>query len=543
MSIYAQLTTLIPQTILLLPLLLLTIILLHVIHFYISYITRENPLPGPIPLPLVGNLHQMSDTYRFFNKCYEQYGDIFEYYIGNRRAIMLNRVDMAENILTQSTKSKYFLRLVASNQGWEELGFTERGLVGNKVMKNWSLNRRMLNFCLTSTKYIKEMVNVAQERFSEAEGYWAELGDGTPLEFTKWMHGISVDTQIRTLTGQMTYALSAYRNSLLAEHQQQSLPDSAINSYSKFINHLCAISRIGQFFYLIPWYFRHYAPGIRGTAERMKKEAMWLQEEVRKIVQERKKEIENLKEGEELRADLLSLMLTINTQKDLNVVKTGEFERPLNEDEIIQLLIEAFSAGVDSITNALCFAIYHICKHPAAKSRLIAEIDAALPSDTDILSYESLSGSFPYTTAVMKESSRLLTVAPIIAQVSSEDDELAGYRWRAGITVGVNHGIIHRHKAYWKDPEAFKPERFLDECEDKVKPKTFLPFGGTLRICPGRFVADRLIKTFLIMLFRKYEVELCEPDKEVEYYYAMTNKCKGLKVYLKNRNKEHMTVA
>jgi len=143
----------------------------------------------------------------------------------------------------------------------------------------------------------------------------------------------------------------------------------------------------------------------------------------------------------------------------------------------------------------------------------------------------------------MKESSRLLTVAPIIAQIASEDDEVAGYKWRAGMTVGVNHGIIHRHKAYWKDPEAFKPERFLDECEDKVKPKTFLPFGGTLRICPGRFMADRLIKTFLIMLFRKYEVELCEPDKEIEYHYAMSNKCKGLKVYLKARNKEHTAAA
>ena len=43
----------------------------------------------------------------------------------------------------------------------------------------------------------------------------------------------------------------------------------------------------------------------------MKGEARWLQEEVKKIVKERKKEIENLKEGEELKADLLSLMLTM----------------------------------------------------------------------------------------------------------------------------------------------------------------------------------------------------------------------------------------
>ena len=82
---------------------------------------------------------------------------------------MLNRVDMAENILTQSFKSKYFVRLVSSS-------FTERGVVGNKVMKTWVIEPKDVEFCLTSTKYIKEMVNVAQERFSEAEGYWTELG-------------------------------------------------------------------------------------------------------------------------------------------------------------------------------------------------------------------------------------------------------------------------------------------------------------------------------------------------------------------------------
>ena len=64
----------------------------------------------------------------------------------------------------------------------------------------------------------------------------------------------------------------------------------------------------------------------------------------------------------------------------------------------------------------------------------------------------------------------------------------------------------------------------------------FLPFGETVRVCPGRLVADKLMKTFIILLFSKFEVELCEPDKELEYAYTLANNCKGLKVYLKARN-------
>ena len=78
----------------------------------------------------------------------------------------------------------------------------------------------------------------------------------------------------------------------------------------------------------------------------------------------------------------------------------------------------------------------------------------------------------------------------------------------------------------------------MDECTDEIKPKTFLPFGGTVRTCPGRIVAEKVIKTFLILLFSKFEVELCEPDKELEYAFTIANTCKELNVYLKARNTE-----
>ena len=133
----------------------------------------------------------------------------------------------------------------------------------------------------------------------------------------------------------------------------------------------------------------------------------------------------------------------------------------------------------------------------------------------------------------MKEAARVLTIVPMAAQLASEDDEIAGYKWRAGTAIGINYIAIHKHTAYWKDPETFRPERFL---EDEIKSKTFLPFGGTVRMCPGKAVAEKAIKTFLIMLFSKFEVELCEPDKEIEYTHHMVTQCSGLKVNLRARN-------
>ena len=136
MSLYTQLTALMPIISSYLFHIFFTVILLYVINFYISYINRENSLPGPIPLPMIGNLHQMKNSSKFYTDMHERYGDVFEFYIANKRIIMLNRVDLAEKLLMQSVKSNYFIRCSSVCQGWEELGLTTRGLIGNKEQHN-----------------------------------------------------------------------------------------------------------------------------------------------------------------------------------------------------------------------------------------------------------------------------------------------------------------------------------------------------------------------------------------------------------------------
>ena len=345
MSLYTQLTALVPIIFSHLPHILLTVILLYVTNFYVSYVYRENPLPGPIPLPIIGNLYHMSDMYKFLVAMHKQHGDAFEFYVGNKRIVMLNRADLAENnVLRQSIKSNYFVRVTSASQGWQELGLTEKGLFSNTKLKNWAFNRRFLSHCLTSGKYMKEIFDVAHNRFLEAEEYWKELGDNTPLEFTKWMHCMTVDTKIKIITGEQTYALPTYANSLLPPHLQKPLPQSSIQSYSEFVSHLLYRSSIGRFFYTTPPFFRHYVPGFKQIAARMKAKVAWLNEEVKKIVRNKKQLIESMDDKQELKIDLLSLMLTTNTERDTNRIKASEIEEPLDENEIVSIHIEVFLA-------------------------------------------------------------------------------------------------------------------------------------------------------------------------------------------------------
>jgi len=283
---------------------------------------------------------------------HKQHGDVFEFYATDLRIIMLNRADLAENnILRQSIKSNYFVRAASTSQGWKELGVTEKGILANTKLKSWSLNRRFLSHCLGSTKYLKEIVNVAHKRFSEAEQNWKELGDNTPLELTEWMHAITVDTTIEITTGEHTYALLTYANSLLPPHLQKPLPQSTIESYSEFISQLLYRPSIGRFFSMTPSFLRHYVPGFKQVAARMKIQRKWLDEEVKKIIRSKRKLIESMDDKEELKVDLLSLLLTINTERDTNKIKASEFEEPLDEDEIVPILTEVFAGGVGTVSK------------------------------------------------------------------------------------------------------------------------------------------------------------------------------------------------
>src|SRR6266511_5589985 len=91
--------------------LLITFITLITFRYYYLYFTRENPLPGPFPLPLVGSIFNINgDLPRYLLGIQLKYGDLFEVWFGSSRFIMTVREDYIEKFLSSSTKSKFMLR-------------------------------------------------------------------------------------------------------------------------------------------------------------------------------------------------------------------------------------------------------------------------------------------------------------------------------------------------------------------------------------------------------------------------------------------------
>jgi cytochrome P450 len=116
---------------------------------------------------------------------------------------------------------------------------------------------------------------------------------------------------------------------------------------------------------------------------------------------------------------------------------------------------------------------------------------------------------------VIDEAMRLYPPAWMFARLAVGDDEVCGYRIPAGSMVMLSPYVMHRHPAYWDNPEGFDPERFLPERSvDRLK-YAYFPFGGGPRLCIGNTFSQIEAQLIVAMVIQTYRLQLL-PGQRVE---------------------------
>ena len=106
-------------------------IILYGLYTYINHIfeTRKYPA-GPFPLPIIGNLHQLSkEPYKSFLELGKTYGDVFSISFGMQRVVIVNTYEPAMEALL--TKSRQFAGRPTNvypyditSRGYKNIGFS-----------------------------------------------------------------------------------------------------------------------------------------------------------------------------------------------------------------------------------------------------------------------------------------------------------------------------------------------------------------------------------------------------------------------------------
>jgi cytochrome P450 family 135 len=164
------------------------------------------------------------------------------------------------------------------------------------------------------------------------------------------------------------------------------------------------------------------------------------------------------------RDDILSMLLPGMSDEQLR-------------DELMTLLL----AGHETTAAGLAWAVERLARHPDVLDRLTE-------SDDD-----------DYLDAVVKETLRSRTVLPLVARDLATPLEIAGWRLPAGVRVTPCIHLVHRQPDAYPEPDAFRPERFLEHPADTY---TWIPFGGGTRRCLGGAFAVFEMKVVLRELVR-----------------------------------------
>ncbi len=163
-----------------------------------------------------------------------------------------------------------------------------------------------------------------------------------------------------------------------------------------------------------------------------------------------------------------------------------ETDEAMSDKELIDEVLTLIVAGHETTAAALTWTWYLISRHPDAQGRLQAEADRTSPDQTLGL---DAAESLEFTHQVLQESLRLYPPGWLITRRTLEADELGGYPIPPRTDVFISPYMLHRHPAFWSEPEEFRPERFAGPDAEERHRFAYIPFAVGPRHCIGENIA------------------------------------------------------
>jgi cytochrome P450 len=219
--------------------------------------------------------------------------------------------------------------------------------------------------------------------------------------------------------------------------------------------------------------------------------------------------IEEHRRTPEAREDLLSMFMLAQDEE------TGE---RMNDQQLLDEVKTMLLAGHETTANALNWTWYLLAQHPAVEAKLAAELAAVLAGRLPTIADLPL---LPYTQMVIYEAIRLYPPAWLFLRHAIQDDTIGGYHIPAGTAVAVSPYVMHRHPAFWEEPETFMPERFTPERVAVRHRLAYIPFAAGPRQCIGNTFALTEAQLVLATVAQRYRLRLA-PGHPVEPETAIT---------------------
>jgi cytochrome P450 len=177
---------------------------------------------------------------------------------------------------------------------------------------------------------------------------------------------------------------------------------------------------------------------------------------------------------------------------------------PFGFDELVNQVAMLFLAGHETSASALTWACYLIAQAPDIQQRMHDEVIAQLgdrePEQGDMKQLE-------LTWNVFRETLRLFPPVGFFAREAAQACPMRDKQVPAGATVVISPWLIHRHRQWWSEPDAFNPDRYQGDAAREPLKQAYLPFGMGPRVCLGAAFALQEAALILASVVRRWRLE------------------------------------
>uniref|UniRef100_A0A8C5PS29 Cytochrome P450 n=1 Tax=Leptobrachium leishanense TaxID=445787 RepID=A0A8C5PS29_9ANUR len=435
-------------------------------------------LPGPSLLQnmywvlLRGYLLYSHELQFVFKK---KYGPVWKTSFGQYKVVNVADVDLLETILRQ--EGKYPMRC---------------------DMDSWKMHRRMRDLAngpLTEEGHkwhtLRTVLNKRMLRPQEAVLYTASVNE-VVTDFLVRLEEMRKESPSGVMVNDLPNAFYRFAfegiSYILFETRIGCLKSQIPAETQQFISSIGNMLKYSIFLYIFPEWMNKVLPFFRlyiQSWDNIFAFAKKLIDQKMRLIQDR------LDRGEEVQGEYLTYLLS---------------SRQLTDKEVNGSVAELLLAGVDTTSNTLCWALYHLAQDPEVQDVLYKEVTEVIPGET-IPTAEDLT-KMPLLKAVIKEALRLYPVIPTNSRVAVEKPiALGDYSFPTGTLFGLCHYVIARDEANFHEPNKFIPQRWLRQDRVKNNPFSSIPFGYGIRACVGRRIAELEMHMALSRIIQKYELK------------------------------------
>ncbi|KAF7046995.1 hypothetical protein CFC21_055977 [Triticum aestivum] len=443
--------------------------------------SRRNLPPGPRPLPLVGSLLSLGALpHRSLARLAEHHGPIMALRLGTVTTIVASSPDAARDIL-QRHDAAFSGRTIPDGTHVFAHNTHSMGWLPSSSPR-WRALRKVCSGELFAPHRLDMHQSLRREKVQQLISHVTQLAqEGTPIR----VGSLGFPTALNLLS-------STIFSTELAVLDDRHVKPSDFKAMLAELNMTVGLPNLSDFIPEVAWLdLQGLRRRIEGLFTRL--HAM-IGERIESQMGDRAAAA-----GEPTKKNFLDVLLDYrNTDDDQG------FER----QTILSLISDLFSAGTDTSSATVEWAMAELLLNPSCMSRAREELDQVIGSKEQV--EESDIGQLKYLQAIVKETFRLHPPAPfLLPHVAERTTQVQGYTVPKGARILVNVWAIGHDGKVWPEPEKFMPERFLEkEVDFKGRDFELLPFGSGRRMCPGWMLAARMVHLMLASLLHRFEWRL-----------------------------------